>query len=211
MIITTQFNMPSYLASALVNGDVSGLSDDDHEVYLEVTNNLVAKHLSVIGIAVDDGFHHSPSRQAQDLGVPDLGGDMAIYTLQLNPAPGFDQYIRTALWLCYDDNHGTEHGVPLDDAHDASDIDNDTLYELAEEFHDFVDQCYADDGLAEKHEDFPDYDQLGHDFWLSRNGHGTGFKDRGLGDLGDKLHELAKTHGSCHLYLGDDGRIYSHG
>jgi hypothetical protein len=34
--------------------------------------------------------------------------------------------------------------------------------------------------------------QAGHDFWLTRAGHGTGFWDRGLGKLGDKLTKLAK-------------------
>lgn len=34
-------------------------------------------------------------------------------------------------------------------------------------------------------------DMFGHDFILSANHHGTGFWDRGLGDIGDKLHELA--------------------
>ena len=34
-------------------------------------------------------------------------------------------------------------------------------------------------------------EQIGHDFWLSRNGHGAGFFDRGLGEIGDKLQEIA--------------------
>lgn len=37
-------------------------------------------------------------------------------------------------------------------------------------------------------------DYLGHDIWLSAGGHGAGFWDRGLGELGDRLHEAAKTH-----------------
>ena len=51
-------------------------------------------------------------------------------------------------------------------------------------------------------------DDLGHDFWLSRNGHGTGFGDRGLGALGDKLHALAKSFKECTAYEGDDGLLY---
>ena len=53
---------------------------------------------------------------------------------------------------------------------------------------------------------------MGHDFWLTRNGHGAGFWDRhseGIGDeLGDKLTELSKTFKSVDLYSGDDGKIY---
>lgn len=49
----------------------------------------------------------------------------------------------------------------------------------------------------------------GHDFWLTRNGHGAGFWD---GDWpephGDKLDAVAKGFGSISLYLGDDGKVY---
>jgi hypothetical protein len=55
------------------------------------------------------------------------------------------------------------------------------------------------------------YDYLGHDFWLSRNGHGTGFWDRDLGEVGDTLHTTAKLAGECNLYVGDDGRLYAEG
>lgn len=34
----------------------------------------------------------------------------------------------------------------------------------------------------------------GHDFYLTRCGHGTGFWDRGLGDLGDKLADAARRY-----------------
>ncbi|MGU3656793.1 hypothetical protein [Methylobacterium fujisawaense] len=54
-----------------------------------------------------------------------------------------------------------------------------------------------------------DRDSAGHDFWLSRNGHGTGFWDRGAGAVGDKLHDMAKTFREMSLYLGDDGLIYA--
>lgn len=53
-----------------------------------------------------------------------------------------------------------------------------------------------------------DDEHLGHDFWLSRNGHGTGFWDRGLGAVGERLHDAAKHIGQCDLYIGDDGLIY---
>lgn len=52
------------------------------------------------------------------------------------------------------------------------------------------------------------YAYAGHDFWLTRNGHGAGFWDRGLGDLGDRLTTLAQTYGEADPYVGDDGKIY---
>lgn len=50
--------------------------------------------------------------------------------------------------------------------------------------------------------------QIGHDLWLTRNGHGAGFWDRGLGQLGDSLTTAAKSIGWANTYLGDDGLIY---
>jgi hypothetical protein len=53
-----------------------------------------------------------------------------------------------------------------------------------------------------------DDEQIGHDLWLTRNGHGTGFWDRGLGEVGDKLSDIAREMGSKYAYVGDDGLIY---
>ena len=51
-------------------------------------------------------------------------------------------------------------------------------------------------------------DYAGHDFWLTRNGHGAGFWDRGLGEAGKKLTDAAHAFGECNLYLGDDDVIH---
>ena len=50
--------------------------------------------------------------------------------------------------------------------------------------------------------------QHGTDFWLTQHGHGTGFWDRGYGDLGDKLTAFAQKFGEVHVYKGDDGKAY---
>jgi hypothetical protein len=60
------------------------------------------------------------------------------------------------------------------------------------------------DDLAELGND----EQAGVDFWLTRNGHGAGFWDRGNGALGDRLAAAAKIYGTVDLYAGDDGLIY---
>lgn len=52
-------------------------------------------------------------------------------------------------------------------------------------------------------------EQNGHDFWLTRNGHGTGFWDRDYpGTLGEDLANAARKCGERWLYLGDDGKVY---
>lgn len=46
-----------------------------------------------------------------------------------------------------------------------------------------------------------DFSNAGHDFWLTRNGHGAGFWDRGLGERGDKLTSLSKSFASRNVYI----------
>jgi len=49
------------------------------------------------------------------------------------------------------------------------------------------------------------YDYLGHDFWLTRCGHGTGFWDRGMGTLGDQLTDAAQQFSEYpHLWVNEE-------
>jgi hypothetical protein len=48
----------------------------------------------------------------------------------------------------------------------------------------------------------------GHDFWLTRNRHGTGFWDRGLGNAGDYLTALSHKAGEQDPYIGDNGKVF---
>ncbi len=107
-------------------------------------------------------------------------------------------YQEAALWSSTD-----EDGEPLDDSGMM----------LAQETLDaFLAHCGAFlgeiDDLGIEWRDAMDWSQLGHDLWLTRNGHGAGFWERGLDELGDALTDAAKRQGSCDLYVGDDGLIY---
>jgi hypothetical protein len=58
-----------------------------------------------------------------------------------------------------------------------------------------------------------DENRAGNDFWYTRNGHWTGFWDRGLGGLrtdtvGGRLSRDAQSFSSVDVYKGDDGLIY---
>ena len=110
-------------------------------------------------------------------------------------------YVTAALWSSVDGD-----GNPLDDEHDADDVADETRKTMWEDVNNFL-NLIDDEGLI-GHADFPDAGQVGHDFWLTRNGHGTGFWDRGLGQLGDDLTKWAKASGECSLYVGDDGKVY---
>lgn len=48
-----------------------------------------------------------------------------------------------------------------------------------------------------------DLEHAGHDLWLTRNGHGAGFWDRGLGELGDRLTDAAHKMGGRPCFVGD--------
>lgn len=52
-----------------------------------------------------------------------------------------------------------------------------------------------------------DPSQMGHDLWLTMQGHGAGFWDRGLGRLGDQLTKAAKTF-SAECWRGRGGWIH---
>ncbi len=71
-------------------------------------------------------------------------------------------------------------------------------------------QCFLGAALPLLTEEWTD-EQIGHDLWLTRQGHGAGFWDRGLPN-GDKLTELCKMiefHGE--VYTGDDEIVHIDG
>jgi hypothetical protein len=122
----------------------------------------------------------------------------------------FNAYVTCALWSSNDwkDESG---GEPLDLNYGTEDIAPKALARMRADCNAFVRENKA--LLAIYHsrmgnEEWPSEAQAGHGFWLTRNGHGAGFWDRGLGKLGDRLSDAAKTFGVCDIYVGDDGRLH---
>lgn len=109
-----------------------------------------------------------------------------------------DAYLACALWSSTDDN-----GEPLDGSYDLSDISEATLLQAKEDC-----EAFQRDNWDDIERSRESLEQAGHDFWLTRNGHGAGFWDRGLGDIGTRLTAASKVYGSVDLYIGDDGKIY---
>jgi hypothetical protein len=108
-------------------------------------------------------------------------------------------YIECALWA------ETDNDTPLDENYGVEDIAPETLVLMKEDCRIFQYQ----NRLPEYHSQWSDEEMAGHDFWLTRNGHGVGFWDRGLGEVGDRLTEASKRFGEVYLYVGDDGLIWS--
>jgi hypothetical protein len=115
-------------------------------------------------------------------------------------------YIVAALWSSTDDE-----GEPLDARYDESDLAPEALAamiadcerfqrENAGEIHSAWCAAGGDDEI---------FARSGHDFWLTRCGHGAGFWD---GDWPEPqataLDNAATAFGNVDLYVGDDGKLY---
>ena len=117
-------------------------------------------------------------------------------------------YIICALWAENDQSDPETGGDPLDDNFDIEDIAPDCLEAMIADCAKFQkenakDLATWDDGQHTAEE------MGGHDFWLTRNGHGSGFWD---GDwkkkVGKRLTKASERFGTVTLYVGDDKKIY---
>lgn len=110
------------------------------------------------------------------------------------------QYLNSALG-CSTDNSTPSGGYPLDKNYGIEDIGPDTLAVM-------VADCQKFQG---DNADLPyvNTKQAGHDFWLTRNGHGAGFWD---GDWPEpdatQLTTASKGFGPFTLYIGDDNKVH---
>jgi len=109
-------------------------------------------------------------------------------------------YIEAALWSTSDDEEA-DRGEFLDEYFGFEDLAPETLQEMQEDCQKF---------LTENQEDIGDRQRrAGHDFWLTRNGHGCGFWDGDWPEeVGARLTASSKLFGEVYLYVGDDGKIY---
>lgn len=119
------------------------------------------------------------------------------------------QYIETFFKACIVALLWSENdtdGTPLDKKYNISNVDQATLDQIMIECKDFV---LAQWKLLKKLK--PEQcgpEQCGHDFALTRNGHGAGYWDRGYGKVGEQLTDACKPYGSCNLYVGDDLQVH---
>ena len=99
------------------------------------------------------------------------------------------------------DESDEQGGEPLDANYGLDDISPETLARIISDCEAFQ-EAHADDIGSE-------LERAGHDFWLTRNGHGAGFWDGDWeDDVGQRLTEASDVFGSVDLYVGDDGLIY---
>ena len=121
-------------------------------------------------------------------------------------------YIACALWSTNDEST-LEGGVPFDGNYSEEDIHPDMLVEMIADCRAFQDQNKSDINAGPHGCQLCQVQsssaQAGHDFWLTRNGHGAGFWD---GDwpiaAGKRLTKASEEAGDVTLYLGEDDLIH---
>lgn len=124
----------------------------------------------------------------------------------------YRSYVTTALWSSVDDS---EDGIT--DQHDIDDVSPETLKTMMADCIAFYsansDHIHCEGAPLANDFEGPipkrEAAMAGHDFWLTRCGHGAGFWD---GDWPEPhattLDDAAKQFGNIDLSLGDDGQIY---
>lgn len=169
----------------------------EHEVY------AVPHYVAPIELRSAVAHPFSPSSDVNFNIVCDVCGSLMYVGSPMTVrylADAFAAYLECALWssTTCDDGDDCE---PLDRDHDIDDIDEEAIVELLDD----VLRFFAADWSVIRDLDAA---QAGHDFWLTRNHHGAGFWDRGLGAVGDRLTAASHAYGPVDLYVGDDGAIY---
>jgi hypothetical protein len=112
-----------------------------------------------------------------------------------------ESYTECLLWSETDDNQ-----CPIDENYDFEDISEETEAQIKEDCENFISLANNYIKAAKL-----DEEEIGHDFCLTRNHHGAGFWDRGLGKEGEALTKIAHSFGSMRIYVGDDNKLYHHG
>jgi hypothetical protein len=107
------------------------------------------------------------------------------------------QYLITALWSSTD----WSSDDPLEDNYSISDFSEEAIKQAVKDCDLFIEK--SGDLL-----DDIDDEEAGHDFWLTRNGHGSGFWAREYGEIGKKLTVICKEFSEIDLYVGDDKQLY---
>jgi hypothetical protein len=111
-----------------------------------------------------------------------------------------DNYLACALWSSNDEST-PDGGEPLDANFSVSDFTNEARARATKDCREFVKK--AEKAGVEWEQDAG---QVGHDFWLTRNSHGTGFWDRGL-KHGKTLSKIAEAFGEQHPWT-DGERVH---
>jgi hypothetical protein len=119
------------------------------------------------------------------------------------PEEFVSSYLEAALWSSTD-----EDGKPLDDDYGTDDLAESTLAEMRDDCNRFwrlAGRLIDAPSSYVRRNQYTARDMAGHDFWLTRNGHGAGFWDGDWSDWAEPLlTALAGSFGEYNLMTTDD-------
>lgn len=182
-----------------------------HRVYMVQYGNSGSAYVLLKG---QERFLHSDVEHALEDAASDLWkaeelADEGIYSYSGNEEQiATDQALATLLWVSTDEND-----EPMDAKYSPEDFPEEMqlgMKKLISEFMEanletLVKAGYKSDAWGNTGQ----IEQIGHDYVLTTGGHGTGFWDRGLGELGDKLTEACKAERhEWSVYVTDDGELW---
>lgn len=122
-----------------------------------------------------------------------------------------EAFFEAALWSSNDESDESG-GEPLDKNYGVDDFDPKCRAALEAECEAFQADWSEHFGACHNARRYGGAASAGHDFWLTRCGHGAGFWD---GDWDEPaasvLTQASKAWGEVDLYVGDDGKVYASG
>lgn len=116
----------------------------------------------------------------------------------VNERKALEGYLEAALWAEVDNDDN-----PLDDNYSIVDIESGSIRDAKNDINKFI---KAAGDLLDL--DGARCSRIGHDLWLTRNGHGAGFWDGDYPEAGDDLTKIAERMGGKHIFVGDDNKVW---
>jgi hypothetical protein len=195
-------NRPAYDPSWRGSDDVTGAPC---WIIFDAAEGFTPAYAAVVAECADDAVWI-----AYEIAGARLGESESLTVCELDVSAVLDgsfddmvgAYLLAVLWtgLAWPDG-GEGEPVPLDSLYDVEDVDPACIAGVRSELAGFVRGAAADlCGM--------DAAQAGHDFLLTRDGHGVGFWDRGLGERGARLSDAARAYGESCVYVTPAGRVW---
>lgn len=182
-----------------------------HRVYMMQYSNSGSAYVLLKG---EERFLHSDVEHALEGAAEDLWKVEELADKGIAPYSdseveiATEQALETLLWVSHDEDE-----EPMDAKYAAEDFPEEMRLGMKKLIGGFMEanlEALVESGhVAGFGNDTGKLGRIGHDYVLTTGGHGAGFWDRGLGELGDKLTEACKAdRHEWNVYVTDDGVLW---
>lgn len=125
-------------------------------------------------------------------------------------------YVECALWSSNDESDELG-GLPMDRMYGPEDIDAGAMAKMRDDCRAFMAKVWPEGLCDDMHVGHRENDtgrwtveeQAGHDFWLTRNGHGAGYFDGDWPEFETEIGAAISCFPEVNLYVGGDGKIHA--